>query len=323
MGISVLDRKILYELGNNARLGNKEITQKIGSKKTVVAYHIQHLIEDKVIWKFVPVISLSRLGLYGFKMYVRFSGLAKETKDRIISELVNNPSINWVAEATGEWDLLWSTLSSNVLEFAKQKNAFIASYGKYIQEYSITILEDALVFNRDYLVSKNLAYRKEFVFGGANARESLDKEQKRILQAIRNDGRFHATKLAQKLDLNVRTVLSKIADLEKRKIIQGYTTFLNIDKISLKFFKLCLYFQDFSEESYNKLLSFCKAHRNIVHVIKSIGNWDLELEIEAENVEQIYSFIEDIKTQYPKTVKKIDIVIITKEHKLEFFPENY
>jgi len=322
MDISALDRKILYELGNNARMSHKEIAQKIGSKKTVVAYHIQRLMEDKVIWKFVPVVSLSRLGLYGFKMYVRFSGLDKETKERMISELVKNPSINWVAESTGEWDLLWSTLSSNALEFAEQKNAFIASYGRYIQEYSITTLEDALVFNRDYLVEKSLSYRKEFVFGGANAQESVDKEQKRILFAIRNDGRFQVTKLTEELGLNVRTVLSKISDLEKRKILQGYTIFLNIQSIGLKFFKLCLYFQDFSKENYENILSFCKAHRNIIHIIKCIGNWDLEVEIEAENVEQIYSLIEDIKTRYPKAVKKIDIVIITKEHKLEFFPEN-
>lgn len=321
--ISQLDKKIIYELGNNARIGYKELAEKIKSKKTVVSYHIQNLMKDKIIWKFVPVFSINRLGIYGCKIYLKFHGLDKLKKNEMINKLVSDNLVNWVAETTGSWDLLWSTLSYNIMDFADKKNDFFKKYGSYIQEYSVTIVEDGLVFNRDYLIEKKLNYRKEFVFGGEKTIEKIDENQKQIIRLIRNDGRFQVTKLAKELNLNIRTVMSKISDLEKRKIIQGYTTFLDINKIGLKFFKLCLYFQDFTNEKYNHLLNFCKSHKNIIHIIKAIGNWDLELEIEAENVEYIYALIEDIKTEYPKIVKKIDVVIIIKEHKLDFFPEWY
>jgi DNA-binding Lrp family transcriptional regulator len=323
MKLSELDKKIIYELGNNARIGYKELAQKINSKKTIIAYHIQNLIKAKVIWKFVPVFSINRLGFCGYKIYFRLHGINKQNKEEMIKDLVNDKVSTWVAETTGAWDLLIATYSSNILEFADKKDKIFKKYGKYIQEYSITILEDGLVFNKDYLVNKKLEYRKEFVFGGERKFEQIDNVQKQIIHQIKNDGRYQATQIAKDLNLNVRTVLSKISDLEKKKIIQGYTIFLDVNKVGLKFFKLCIYLQDFTSEKYNELLGFCKFHKNIIHIIKAIGDWELELEIEAENVEYIYSLIDDIKTNYPKIVKKIDVVIITKEHKLEFFPAEY
>ena len=321
--ISALDKKILYELGDNARIGYKDLAKKIKSKKTVVSYHIQNLTRNNVIWKFVPVFSLNRLDIYAYKIYFRFQGLDKKKKDLMIKKLVENQYINWVAESVGSWDLLISTYAHNIMEFADRKNKFFKEYGSHIQSYSITILEDALVFNRDYLVDKKLDYRKEFLFGGERQIEKIDESQKKIIRLIRNDARFQVTKIANDLNINVRTVMSKISDLEKRKIIQGYTTFLEINTIDLNFFKLCIYLQDFTSEKYDQLLDFCKSHKNILHIIKSIGDWDLELEIEVENVEYIYSLIEEIKTNYPNIVKKVDVIIITKEHKLDFFPEWY
>lgn len=318
-----LDKEIIYELGNNAQLSYNELAKKLKSKTTVVAYHFQKLIDNKTIWKFVPVFSLSRLGIYAYKMYFRLHGLDKQQKEKMIEELVKNPLINWVAESAGAWDLLWSTYATNMMEFAERKNVFFMKYGEYIEEYAVTLLEDALVFNRDHLVQRNIDYRKEFVFGGEKKIEVIDEDQKDIIRRIRNDGRFQITHLARDAKLNIRTVMAKIKDLEKRKIIQGYTTFVNIEKMNLKFFKLCVYTRNVNKEKYAKLLNFCRMQKNVIHLIRSIGEWDSEIEIEAEHVEQVYSFIEEIKTLCPDIIKKIDVVIITKEHKLDFFPEWY
>lgn len=41
------------------------------------------------------------------------------------------------------------------------------------------------------------------------------------------------------------------------------------------------------------------------------------------SIEQVYAFIEELKAACPDIIKKIDVVMITKEHKLDFFPEWY
>ena len=321
--IGKLDRSILYELGSNSRISYKNLAKKIKSKKTVVSYHIQNLTKEKIICKYIPVFSLNRLGLHSHKIFFKFHGLDKKKKDQMIKDLIEDPLINWVAESVGAWDLLISTFFSNIMDFADMKNEFFKKYGPYVQDYSVTIIEDALIFNRDYLVDKKLDYRKRFVLSEKKKLEKIDDTQKQILRLIRNNGRFQITKIAKDLNLNVRTVMSKISNLEKRKIIQGYTTFLDVNKIGFKFFKLCIYLQDFTKEKYDYLINYCKLHKNVIWIIKSIGDWDLELEIEAENLEYIYNLVEEIKTNYPKIVKSIDVSIIIKEHKLCYFPEWY
>ncbi len=321
MSLNILDKKIIYELGINAHLTYKELAHLTNSKKTVIAYHFENLHKNEIIWKFVPVFSINRLGFYGYKIYLKFQGLDKKEKEALLKDTIEDPLINWVAQTAGSWDLLLAMYVYNPLEFAERKNLFFKKYGQYIQEYSVSFIEDALVFNRDYLLNKKVDYRREFVFGGKAAIEHIDQNQKDIIERIRNNGRYQITDLAKRLNLNVRTIISKIKDLEQRKIIQGYTTFLDINKIGLKFFKLCIYLQDFSTEKYNSLINFARFNQHVIHLIKAIGDWELELEMEAENVEYIYNFIEQIKTKFPHTIKKIDLIIITKEHKLEFFPQ--
>lgn len=318
-----LDKKILYELGKNARLSYSQISKEIKSKKPIVAYHVQNLEKKGIIWKYVPVISLSRLGIYAHKIYFRFHGLDKEKKKELIEEFVKDEHINWVAESVGVWDLLISIYASNIMEFVIKKNKIFEKYGDFVQDYSIILLEDALVFNRDYLVEKSTTYRKEFVFGGKIEIEEIDDKQKKILKLIRNDGRFSLLDIAKKTKLNVGTVQSKIKDLEKRGIIQGYTTFINLGKTDLKFFKLCVHLNKYGKKEFTELLNYCKANKNVLHLIKSIGDWELEIELESDNLDYVYEFVDELKTQFPDTIKKIDLIIIKNERKLDFFPEWY
>ncbi len=318
-----IDKKLIYELGKNAKLTYKEIAKKIGSKTPVIAYRLQKLEKEGIIWKYVPIFSLSRLGIYAHKIYIKLHGLDKKEKESLVKDLVSNPRINWVAETIGSWDLLIGVYAENFIQFAQVKKDLFREYGKYFQDYAITLIEDALVFNRDYLTNSNITYRKEFIFGGEPKKEKITDIQKEIIRKIKNDGRYKLTELADNLKINVRTIISNIKDLEKRGIIQGHTAFLNLQKTDFKLIKICIYFQNHTEEKQNEFVQYCKQHPKVLHLIKSIGNWELEVEIETEKLLEAYSFIEEINTKFPNTVKKTDLIIFNSEVKLDFFPEWY
>ncbi|GAG44749.1 unnamed protein product, partial [marine sediment metagenome] len=48
-------------------------------------------------------------------------------------------------------------------------------------------------------------------------------------------------------------------------------------------------------------------------------NWDIEPEFEVYNVEEYYKIIEDIQNNFSDIIKKIDTIMITKEHKFSYF----
>ncbi len=59
----------------------------------------------------------------------------------------------------------------------------------------------------------------------------IDKTDERILKNLMIDARQSARQLAIKLGMSTVTVLSRIKKLEKEKIIQGYTTVIDHEKL--------------------------------------------------------------------------------------------
>ncbi len=324
MKADLLDKKVLRELGNNARLSYKELAHRINSKKEIVAYHITKLEKEKVIKKYIPVFSQARLGIFVHKIYLRFQGLPAEKEIKLIEELKGSPYVNWMARSVGMWDLMIAFYCRNILEFAKRKNDLLfKKYGQYIQDYTVSILEDALIYTRDYLVNASTRERPGLIYGGSLTEEEIDEYQKGIIKLIRNNGRYKATELARKLGLNVKTVMAKIKDLEKRKIVQGYIVIVDQNKLNVQYFKIDISFQDYSEEQYQKVLEYCKNNKYVVNLMKSVGDWEIELEAEAETVEEIYQLAKDLRIRYPTIIKKVDLHIITNEIKVDYLPAWY
>ncbi|MFO7710532.1 MAG: Lrp/AsnC family transcriptional regulator, partial [Candidatus Woesearchaeota archaeon] len=65
MELDEIDKKVLFELSQDARQSYKDIARQISSKKDTVAYHISDLQKKGIITKYVPVISIANLGLFG------------------------------------------------------------------------------------------------------------------------------------------------------------------------------------------------------------------------------------------------------------------
>ncbi|MBS3076004.1 Lrp/AsnC family transcriptional regulator [Candidatus Pacearchaeota archaeon] len=318
-----LDNRILYELGEDARQSYKQIAKKINSKKEVVAYHIQQLVKKRIITKFVPVFALSEIGIFSSKIYIRLKGLKKEEEERLYSFLLIDEKIAWIAKSIGNWDLLIGMYSKNIIEFGKIKEHILNEYGKYIRNYDISHLEDGIVFNRDYLIDKKINYRNNFIFGGQAGDKKLSDIEIKTISLIKNNARFTALEIADNLKIDARTVLKILDVLKKKKILQGYTVFIDLKKLGLQLHKLCIYLENYNPNEINRLLETLKQNKRMVHLIKSQGPWELEIEIEESNLENIYNYLKRLRNLFPDFIKRIDLVSITDEMKLDFFPENY
>jgi len=315
--LSELDKKIIYELGKDARQTHRKLAQTLHSKKETIAYHIKNLTEQNIITKFVPVISLTKLGISSAKIYVKIKGIAD---DNIIKTLVESKDICWVATSIGQWDLMVGFYYTDMIEFGKKKQFILTILNKYIESYDIVLNEDALVFNRDYLIQKGIEYRKQFIFHGQAAPTEISESDKQLLSLIRNNGRFEAREIAKALNLDARTVINRIKQLEKQEIIQGYTVFLDLQKINAQLHKMCITLANHDSKELSKLISYLKTEPRTLHIIKTVAPWELEVEMEMESMPQLFEYIKKIKSNFPNTIKSINTVTIERELKLEFFP---
>ncbi|MFP4423833.1 MAG: winged helix-turn-helix transcriptional regulator [Candidatus Woesearchaeota archaeon] len=91
-----------------------------------------------------------------------------------------------------------------------------------------------------------------------------------MLSLIKNDGRFEYTSIAQKLDLDSRTIRSKVKNLMQKGILQGFTTLLDLKKLDMQLHKLCIYLNDHKKEKISKLINYLKLNPRTIHLIKSL-----------------------------------------------------
>lgn len=319
---SIVSKRILRELGNNARLSYKELSKRINSKKEIVAYHINKMEKEGTIKKYNTVFSQAKLGVFCYKIYLRFQGLTEDKEEEMIDKFNSSPYVNWIARSLGTWDLMLAFYCRNVLEFSKRKKDLVfVPYGKFIQDYTVSILDDCLIYSRDYLPNAVERGRPGLIYGGVITEEKIDLIQREIIRFIRVNGRYEVAELARKLGKNVKTVVSKIKNLERRGIVQGAVVIVDHEKLGVQYFKIQISFQDHSEEKYKKVLSYCKANTYVVNLMNSVGDWEIELEAEAETVEELFQFAKDLRTNFPAIIKKVVLHKITEEIKVDYLPE--
>ena len=176
----------------------------------------------------------------------------------------------------------------------------------------------------DYVVFKGLDERdiKGIHFVEVKSGDAkLSKHQKEIIRLVRNNGRYEIVDIARKLGLNVKTVMAKIKDLEKKGIVQGYITIIDQEKLGVQYYKFDISFQDHTEKQYKCVLEYCKNNKYVVNLMTSIGDWEIELEAEADTVEELHEFAKNLRIKFPTIIKKVDLHIITKEIKVDYLPE--
>lgn len=324
MELNEIDKKLIYELSVNSRLSYKELAKKIGSKKDTVAYHVNQLIDNKIITKFVPVFSLSKLNILSYKIYFKLQGLNSTKENELYNYLVKNEKINWVAKVLGQWDLFIAVYCKTPIEFSKIKEELLSKFNDIITHYQIVQMADqALAFGRDYLINKPVVYRKEFTFSGKEDKIKLDGIDLKIVLAIRNDGRFRYLDVAKKIKVNEKTIRERIKKMETNGFLQGYTAFIDPSKINYFLYKLCIYLNNHNIEKFEELIDYTKLYPNTIHLIKSLGPWELEIELESNDVLKVYEYVNLLKNKFSKTIKQIDLSIITNELKLDFFPGDF
>ena len=62
---------------------------------------------------------------------------------------------------------------------------------------------------------------------------TLDKKDEQILKNLLDDSRFSSRQIAQKIGVSTVTVISRIRNLERQKILQGYSAHVDYEKTRL------------------------------------------------------------------------------------------
>lgn len=315
--LDLKDKKILALLDENARLSNSQIAKKVKLSKPAVEYRLKRFEKNDVIFEFYTVVDFAKLGYSQYKTYFKFQSTSIDDEKKIIEYWKKDNNSVWIAQIRGHWDLAISVLAQSNFEFGKILSNFMNKFSKFILEKDVLLTEYSPIYAREYLTQTKPS---EFTYGAPSKTYELDETDQKIIKVLSTNARIPIIDLASKLKLSRDVINYRLKKLTKDNVIVSFRAYPNLNNLDINHYKVIFRTKNFDEETENKIKSYVTQHKKATQFLKLIGSWDLEIEFETENEDELYKILNDIRQKFSNIIRDFDIIRITETYKYDYFP---
>jgi len=307
--MDIKDKKILAELDLNARATFKEIGKRTKLSKETAIYRINNLEKKKIIQRYTTLVNFAKLGYTGYAIFSRFENVDEKTKTGIINYLKNIPELYWIALVGGKYDLAFAIMAKNVFQFNKIYYKILNKYSLHLIDNTIAIRLELRQHKRNYLTNQKPETFKAPFFGKEPKIIELDELDSNILSILSNQARISVIAIAKILKRSPSTITARIKSLTKKKIIEGFTTYIKAQNFGMQSYRLLINLQNKDEKTRNSLFSYVNSNPHMILAIETLGEWNFEITLEVESHEQLQQEISNLRKNF-QTIKNIEFLIM-------------
>ncbi|MDD5337541.1 MAG: Lrp/AsnC family transcriptional regulator [Candidatus ainarchaeum sp.] len=318
--LDVKDRKLLYELDRNARITLTALAKQAGVSKEVARYRLRMLEKAGLINTYFAIIDVALLGYTIRKAFIKLHNASESQEHELISWLVENKNVVWVASCDGQFDIAFGMRAKNLEKYTEQLMELDNKFGHLFLQREIAPIVRGQYFYRDYLIGKEAGTEREFAFGSVPRKVGLDGHDWRILVELGRDARISLAAMASKIALSPDAVGKRLRRLERAGIIQNYILVLNNNAIGQLHYKVLVRLRSVSQERYRSLLEFCRLHPNIFYIVRTFGVWEFEIDLEVSDVETFRKAMRELKGEFSDIISDYSYITIYRIHKYNFCP---
>ncbi len=305
-----IDKRILYELDKNARVPDTKLAKIVNRSKESVRYRIKKLQEEKIIQGFTIWIDMAKLGYTSAKIYFNLANIPKERKT--FSEKVKkDPRLFWLGFAEGPWNAGLTYFVKNNREFFELKNQLFSEFKDLILDSRTGMLVNVNVCDRTDLYKTETQWKT--IFDTPTTHE-LDNVDKIVLKELFRNSRINVVDIARKNNTTVDIVRNRIKKLEENKIIFRYNTIINYNKLGHEFYKTFLYFKSLNKKDEARLMEYTRKEPKIIHMVKQITPWDIELEIMCESYQDYNKILSKLTEEFSDIIRKVETAIMSEDY---------
>ncbi len=319
--MSKIDPDFTFCRAEGARSPLKEIANHLRKSPQRLKYTQSLLEREKIIHSPYCIFDYSYLGLILFRVYFKGGYIGEKDKTRIIDELLGNNYITTVQELTGEFDLVVEFLAPNPSKFNKELKKMISNLPT-LNDYKIILNVVSHVYPRHYLCrNTNLhSLHLERIVGGDREREIITENELAVIKILLKNPLVRLSYLAKDTNLNVKTVKSILRSMAKRNIIKGFKYNLNKDSLGITAARLFLKLHNVTLERESKLMEFVLVTKEIVQLHKTVGDWDLELDLESINKQGIRYLLIKLREEFKDLIERFNLIELNYCHKRSYLP---
>ncbi len=311
--IDAKDLRILHELEVDGRASLVKLSKTAGISREAAGHRLGRLKENSAIQCFATKVDLNRLGLTNYGIFFRLANTNKKTADRITKYLAGHPDTLWVATLGGRFDLAVEIAARNTRHFNAIYNGMLDKYGKYLGHGDIAIRLYQTGFTRGFLHEKK--DERQCPTLDEVPQVALDAESKKIMNLLVMEPRMPLNELGRKAGMPASTAAYRLKQLQNDHVIRGFTILPDAEVIGYRTYKLLLALREFSFKTWERVFEFCCTHPNVSYVVKSIGKWEIEIEVETEDQKRYQEFIMQVRNVFGDVIQDLESVEIFHTHK--------
>lgn len=313
MKLDKIDKRILYELDRNARIPDTRLAKIVGRSKESVRYRIKQLQKKGIILGFTVWIDPARIGYTSGKIYLNLAN-EPEKKKEFIDYVKKDKRAFWVGVAEGAWNVGLTYFVKSNREFFDLKNDLFSKFKDLILESHTAVLISVEICDKTFLYNAETNWNTLIK---TYNNYQLEEIEKKVLKEIFKNSRINVVDIARKHNTTVDIVRNRMKKLEQKGIIANYKVIIDFNKLGFEFFKTFLYFKNLNKEDEERLMEYTRKVPEIIHMVKQISPWDVELEIMCESYLQYNKIISDLTKEFVNIIQKVETAIM---HENYVFP---
>lgn len=317
-----LNKELIFLYSENARAKIRDLANILKKSPQRLKYSFKILEKEGIIHNPYSIFDYSYFGLVLFRVYFKGGYISEKDKEEIIKKLRENQYIVSMYELSGFFDLAIEIESPNPSRFNKELKK-IANLIPTLNSYKIILNVVTHIYPRSYLINNNELMnnvKQEIIVGGDRGLEKFNENEMIIMKNLLNNPKLRLMTLAKQTNLNVKTVKSVLKNLEKKKIIKGFKYITNTEKLDIYKFRLFLHLHNLSQEREKQLMDFMLNTQEIVQVNKTVGDWDMEVDIESFDRARIRHLTIHIRENFKDLIETFNIIEFYQYYKKSYLP---
>jgi Lrp/AsnC family leucine-responsive transcriptional regulator len=296
------------------------LSRKLGIPEETVRYRINSLIERGVIAGFFTVIDAGQLGNGYYKILLKLHNVDNSRVDQIIKYLVEYPAVNWIAQFDAHFDIGFTIRVMRVVDLSEFIDELRRRFTRYINKLTFAINIETEFLSRNYLSAGLKRREKSAAIKAPSSPAKLDQIDLDILRKLSTDTRCPATEIAKSAGVTSETVQQRIKKMERQRIIVRYSLIIDAQVLGNINYYVLVYLNYPTTERLCSFVEYCRQHPRMSYLIKALGEWDYELNLEVESLEQYRSIMMELTRKYSDIIRDYQGMPVSKVLKLTFEP---
>ena len=292
--------EILNLLLQDCRISNVTIAKKLQKPRHVVSYNREQLKKQGIITGYKTILDVQVLGFQEAVVYLKIFQYS-EIKEKIEDFIINHSNTKYGVEVFPNYNIRINVVFMDLEELEKIVNEI----EKLCEG---RLLKKEILFFKGFIKKEMYCTKKSIETIKKIEQISLDKKEKKLLQAIFDNPIEKLLDLSKKSGLSIEGARQKIEKFQKSGLIRGFTTKFDKSKIGINFWgQLCLRINNLNKH-FNKFRTLLYSDTCYGVTRSMFGSWNVEMGITVSSFQELIGIIKKLEKLYSADFEDFEII---------------